>query len=81
MDKNVNRVKSYQSPPPPPPKPPPEEPPSPKPPPSPPPPLPRGAENVAEERLEVIELTEWEKPSGLKVLNPTGETYQSGGSW
>jgi len=66
----------YQLPPPPPPKPPPEEPPPPKPPP---PPLDLGAENIAEPRFEVTELREWVNAYGLKVLNPTGDTYQSGG--
>ncbi len=42
----------YQLPPPPPPKPPPEKPPPP------PPPLPLGAENIADPRLDVIELKE-----------------------
>ena len=37
-----------------------------------------GDEKVADARLEVKELIELEKVCGLKVLNPTGETYQLG---
>jgi hypothetical protein len=50
----------HQLPPPPPPNPPPEDPP-PREPPPPLPPLPRGAENMAEERFEVTDWIEWEK--------------------
>ncbi|MEW6002806.1 MAG: hypothetical protein AB1638_09210 [Nitrospirota bacterium] len=68
----------YQLPPPPPPNPPPEKPPPPEPPLI---PLPLGAENIADVRLDVTEFIEREKLWGLKVLNPPGDTYHSGGSW
>jgi hypothetical protein len=35
---------------------------------------------MADERFDVIEPIEYEKCEGIKVLNPPGETYQSGGS-
>jgi len=54
----------HQLPPPPPPNPLPENPPPPEPPP--PVPLPLGAENIADERFDVIDAIEYEKCEGDK---------------